>query len=316
VTIQTADRRTRIKALLAYAMIYFVWGSTYLAIRVGVRLSPPLLFAASRFLPPGVLLVAWSFARGTPLPTAKQWASISTIAFLIFVLDYGLLFLAEQHVPSGLTAVMMATIPAFMVLSEIVILGTQKLTARLAAALVVGTAGVAVLVSRSLNLGGAPVDALGAASLIFASISWSIAAALNRRLPLPDSKIMSSGAQMLLGGAMLALISALRGEWIGFHPSLLPASVWYASAYLAVFGSILGFTAYVWLIQHESPTRVGTYAYVNPVVAVLFGWLFGGEPIGTRTLVGSACVLLSVVTITTRQASKSLAGSPSVSKSS
>ena len=286
--------------LLAYAVIYFVWGSTFFAIRVGVLQSPPLLFAAGRIFPAGVVLFVWSLARGTRLPTAKQWASISVIALLIFVFDYGLLFPAERHVPSGLAAIMMATIPAFMALSEILILRTQRLTPRLAAALIVGIAGVFVLVSRSLNLGGVTVDGFGAASLIFASMSWSIAAVLSRRLPLPESKVMSSAAQMLMGGAMLAVVSGLCGEWRGFHPSLLPASVWYACIYLAVFGSIIGFTAYVWLLHHDSPTRVGTYAYVNPVVAVVIGYLLGGEEVGLRTLLGSACVLVSVLMIARR----------------
>ena len=299
---QTSDPATRFKTLLAFAIIYFVWGSTFFAIRVGVRQAPPLLFASVRFLAAGAALLVWSVARGVRFPSWRQWASIALLAFMIFVLDYGLLFWAEQRVPSGLAAVMMAMIPAFMALSEIVLLGTQKLTARLAMALLVGVGGVAVLVSRSLNLGGAPVESIGAAALIFASISWSIAAALTRRLALPESKVVSSGAQMFVGGAMLGLASALRGEWIGFHLSMVSASVWYAFAYLTVFGSIVGFTAYVWLIHRESPTRVGTYAYVNPVVAVVIGYVLGGEPVGIRTLIGSACVLVSVVMITTRRA--------------
>ncbi len=168
------------KILLAFAIIYFVWGSTYLAIRIGVHEVPPFLLAAMRFLVAGIVLYGWNIARGERSPTARQWASICLIAALIFDLDYGLLFWAEQRVPSGIAAVMLAIIPAFMALSEIIFLKTQKLTVRLAVALLIGLAGVAVLVSRSLNLGGAPIDRLGALALIIAAVSWSVAAAFTR----------------------------------------------------------------------------------------------------------------------------------------
>jgi drug/metabolite transporter (DMT)-like permease len=290
------------KTLLAFAIIYFVWGSTFLAIRVGVREVPPFLFACMRFLAAGLVLYGWMLARGERSPSARQWLSASLLALLIFVFDYGLLFWAEQRVASGVAAVMMATIPVFMALSEIVILRTQRLSFRLALALLIGIAGVAVLVSRSLNLGGAPIDSTGAIALIFAAVSWSIASVLTRKLPLPTSKVMSSGAQMLAGGAMLAVAAGLLGEFRGFRPLSVPREAWLALLYLIVAGSIVGFTAYVWLIHHESPTKVGTYAYVNPVVAVLVGYFLGGEALGLRTVLGTLFVLISVVVITTARA--------------
>lgn len=290
------------QTLLAFAIIYLVWGSTFLAIRIGVREVPPFLLAAMRFLVAGIVLYGWMRARGERSPSARQWLSVSLLAVLIFVLDYGLLFWAEQRVPSGMAAVMMATIPAFMALAEITVLGTQKLTVRLGAALLVGMAGVAVLMSPRLGLGGAPIDAVGAGALIVAAMSWSVAAALSRQLPLPPSKVMSSGAQMLAGGVFLAFTAAGLGELHRFHPATVSRAAWLALLYLIVAGSILGFTAYVWLIHHVSPTRVGTYAYVNPVVAVLLGYWVGGEALGLRTLVGTAFVLISVLAITTTRA--------------
>ena len=292
------------KTLLAFAIIYFVWGSTYLAIRVGVREVPPFLLAAMRFLIAGLLLYGWMIARGERSPTGRQWASASLLAILIFVLDYGLVFWAEQRVPSGVAAVMMATIPAFMALSEIILLRTQRLTFRLTLALLIGIGGVAVLMSSSLNLGGAPIDKVGAAALIVASISWSVASVLSRKLPLPPSKVMSSGAQMLAGGVFLALTAAALGEFRSFHPSTISRGAWLSLLYLIVAGSIIGFTAYVWLIHHESPTKVGTYAYVNPVVAVLVGYFLGGETIDPRTILGTLFVLISVVVITITPAKK------------
>ena len=295
----TASRPRAWKVLLAFAIIYFVWGSTFLAIRVGVREVPPFLLAGMRFLVAGIVLYLWMRARGTPSPSTREWGAALLLALLIFVFDYGLLFWAERRVPSGIAAVMMATIPAFMALAEILFLRTQRLTLRMGMALLLGMAGVAVLVGHSTSLGEAPLDTTGACALIFAAISWSVAASLSRKLSLPAAKAMSSGAQMLAGGVLLTVTAALLGEFRGFHPQAVSRGAWLALAYLIVAGSIVGFTAYVWLIHHESPTRVGTYAYVNPVVAVLVGYFFGGEAIGPRTIGGTLLVLVSVVVITT-----------------
>ncbi len=290
--------------LLAFAIIYFVWGSTFLAIRIGVREMPPLIFAAMRFTTAGLVLFVWMLIKRESRPDRRQWISIVAIAFLIFVVDYGLLFWAEQRVPSGIAAVILATIPVFMTLAEIVFLRTQRLTLRLSMALTVGLAGVAVLMSSSFNLGDAPVDRAGALALIVGAASWAAASILSRKLPLPPAKAMSSGSQMLAGGLMLALVSAAVGEPSRFHPSLLSRTAWLALVYLTIAGSIIGFTAYVWLLDRESPTKVGTYAYVNPVVAVGLGYAIGGEALGLRTILGAFCILVSVVVITTTPAAK------------
>ena len=295
------------KVLLAFAIIYFVWGSTFLAVRIGVREVPPFLLAAIRFWIAGLALYGWMVARGEPLPTARQWTSAFLLAILIFVFDYGLLFWAEQRVPSGIAAVMMATIPVFMALSEILLLRTQRLTLRLSMGLLVGIGGVAVLMSHSLNLGGGTIDTAGAVALIVAAMSWSVASALTLKLPLPSSKVMNSGAQMLAGAVLLTLTAAILGEFHRFHPRAVSREAWLSLLYLIVAGSIMGFTAYVWLIHHESPTKVGTYAYVNPVVAVLLGYFFGGEGLGMRTVLGTVLVLVSVLVITTTRAKKPMA---------
>jgi drug/metabolite transporter (DMT)-like permease len=287
------------KVLLAFAIIYFVWGSTFLAIRVGVREVPPFLLAGMRFLVAGIVLYGWMRVRGAPSPTAREWGAASLLAVLIFLLDYGLLFWAERRVPSGIAAVMMATIPVFMAIAEIIFLRTQRLTLRLGLALLTGLAGVAVLVGHSIELGQAPVDTAGACALIIAAMSWSLAASLTRRMPLPANKAMSSGAQMFAGGVLLTLSAALLGEFRGFHVQAVSRGAWLALAYLIMAGSIIGFTAYVWLIDHQSPTKVGTYAYVNPVIAVLVGYFLGGEAIGPRTVAGTVLVLVSVIIITT-----------------
>lgn len=291
------------KVLLAFAVIYFVWGSTFLAIRISVHEIPPLLLATMRFFTAGVLLFGFMLLRGEPWPRSREWASCFLLGALIFVGDYGLLFWAEKHVPSGIAAVMMATIPVFVAIAEIALLRTLRFTGRLALALLIGLGGVGVLMSRSLHLGDAPVDLAGAAALIVASMFWALATVLTRKLPLPGSKATSAGAQMVAGGLLLIAATVLHGDLRGFEAGAVTASAWAALAYLIVAGSLLGFTAYVWLIHRESPTKVGTYAYVNPVVAVLLGYFAAGEPLGLRTLLGTLLILVSVVVITLTKSS-------------
>jgi len=199
----TNTHRRSWKILLALAIIYLVWGSTYFAIRIGIREVPPFLFAAMRFLIAGMVLYGWMLAHGERHPSGLEWASIALLAILFFVLDYGLLYWAEQRVPSGIAAVMMATTPVFMALWEIIFLRILRPTLRLALALLLGIGGVAVLMSHSLHLGGVPIDKAGAVALVVAAMSWSVSSVLTRRLPLPAPKVMSSGAQMLVGGLVL-----------------------------------------------------------------------------------------------------------------
>lgn len=303
----THAHRSTWKTLLAFAIIYLVWGSTYLAIRIGVREFPPFLMAALRFIIAGGVLYGWTFARGERLPDRRQWMSISLLAVLFILLDYGLVFWAEQRVPSGVTAVMMATIPLFIALCEIALLRTQTLTLRLTLALLAGIAGVAVLASRSSFVGGAPIDPYGALALILGSFSWAVGTVLTRRLSLPSSKVVSSASQMLTGGVFLALAAGAFGEFRDFHPAAISRAAWISLLYLIVAGSIVAFTAFQWLVHHESPTKVGTYAYVNPVVAVLLGYFLAGESLGLRTILGTLLVLISVITITTAPAQKSAA---------
>ena len=300
----------RWKTLLAFAIIYLIWGSTFYAIRVGVHEVPPLLLAAERFTIAGAILFMWAIARGERLPSRREWATTAVLALLIFVVDYGFLFWAEERVPSGTAAVILATIPAFMALAEITVLRTERLTFRLGSALLIGLAGVVVLVDPSIGTAGAPVYALGAAGLLVSAVSWSAASVLSKKLPLPSSKVMSAAAQMLLGGLLLCIVAVAAGEQHGFHPGAVSSGAWIALAYLIVPGSIVGFTAYTWLIHHHSPTKVGTYAYVNPVVAVVLGHLLGGEVLDVRTVLGTVLVLASVIVITTRRKSSTATGGP------
>jgi drug/metabolite transporter (DMT)-like permease len=297
--LETTARPAAWKILLAFSIIYFVWGSTFLAIRVGVQEVPPFLLAGIRFFVSGIVLYGWLRLKGTPSPSRREWAAATLLGALIFLVDYGCLFWAEQRVPSGIAAVVLATIPVFITLLEIIFLRTQRLTLRLGLALLMGLCGVAVLMGHSLSFGEVPLNRAGALALLVAAFTWSVATILTRRLILPASKPMSAAAQMLAGGTQLFLLAAISGEFAGFHLEAVSAKAWFALLYLIVAGSIVGFTAYVWLLHHESPTKVGTYAYVNPVVAVALGYFVGGEAVGPRTLLGALLVLVSVITITT-----------------
>ena len=300
----------KLKTLTAFGIIYLVWGSTYFAIRIGVQEVAPLLLAAIRFTVAGAAMCAWALARGQRLPTPRQWGSIVLLALLMFVIDYGLLFTAERQVHSGMAAVMLATIPAFTAVAEILWLRTQRLTLRLAAALIVGLGGVVVLVDPAVGLSGAPIYWLSALGLVIAALSWSIASVLMRRLPLPAAKTMTAGTEMLAGGLLLGLAALLFGQEHGFDPAAVSVQAWVALAYLIVAGSLLAFGAYTWLIHHESPTKVGTYAYVNPLVAVIISYVFGSESLDARTVFGTVLVIASVVIIITGKTPKPAAAAP------
>jgi drug/metabolite transporter (DMT)-like permease len=290
------------KILLAFAIIYLVWGSTYLAIRVGVREMPPFLMAGMRFTAAGLALYGWMRLSGVPSPTWIEWRGATILGALVFLMDYACVFWAEQRVPSGVTAVIMASIPVCITLLEIIFLRTQRLTVRLSLGLLVGLGGVAVLMDPTSSLGEAPLDRWGAVALLVGCCAWSIGTVVSRRLVLPNSKPMSAAAQMLSGGVQLLILAAVSGEVSHFRPQDISRVAWFSLIYLIIAGSIVAYTAYVWLLHYESPTKVGTYAYVNPVVAVIVGASIGGEVIGKRTLLGMALILVSVVAITTMKA--------------
>jgi drug/metabolite transporter (DMT)-like permease len=279
-------------------MIYFVWGSTYLAIRIGVREMPPFLMAGLRFTAAGLAMYVWMRFSGTPSPSWKEWKGVTLLGTLMFLIDYACLFWAEQRIPSGIAAVILAMIPVCITLLEIS-LRTQAVSARLVIGLVVGLVGVGVLANPWASLGEAPLDHRGVVALLVACCGWSVGTIVTKRLVLPASKPMSAATQMLTGGVQLLILAALSGEITHFHGSAVSGKAWFSLMYLIIAGSIVAFTAYVWLLHYESPTRVGTYAYVNPIVAVILGGLLGGETIGARTILATILVLISVAAITT-----------------
>jgi drug/metabolite transporter (DMT)-like permease len=295
----TSSRPAAWKLLLAFAIIYLVWGSTYLAIRIGVREIPPFLMAGLRFTVAGLAMWAWLRVTGTPSPTLREWRDATVLGTLMFLIDYACLFWAEQRVPSGIAAVILAMIPVCITLLEITFLRTQRLTLRLGLGLAIGIIGVVVLMNPWASLGEAPLDRRGVIALLVSCCGWSVGTIVTGRLTLPASKPMSAAAQMLSGGVQLLALAAIAGEFAHFRAQGISSTAWLSLVYLIIAGSIVGFTAYVWLLHYESPTKVGTYAYVNPVVAVILGAALGGETVGRRTILGTALILISVIAITT-----------------
>lgn len=282
----------QVQILLAFFAIYILWGTSFLAIRIAVQEVPPLFAAGIRFFVAGVLLYGFMRLRGRPRPTGAQWRSFAIIGLLMFVAEYGPLFWAEQYVPSGIASVLEATLPLITMLLETLVFRRHRFSWRLLVAILVGFCGVGALLLRNeeQHFGMLPYVAI-----LAGATAWSLGSVLNRSLDLPESKALTAGAAMMLGGGTLLVVSASFGELHPFPHVSIRAGL--ALLYLVICGSLLGFTAFVWLLARMPATRVASHAYVNPVVAVALGYFVAGEIITTRTLIGTALVLASVVLI-------------------
>lgn len=282
----------RLRMVMAFFAIYFLWGTTFLAIRIAVEELPPLFAAGARFFIAGVVLLGFMLAKGEARPSARQWRNLLVMSLLMFVAEYGPLFWAEKYVPSGVVSVLAATIPIITLLMEMVIFRQQKWSLALAAATVLGFAGVGILL---LPGGAQHFPVLPCIAILGGCTAWSLGTVVTRRMDLPKARPVTSGAAMMLGGGMLLVISAGVGELHPWPHVSLRAGL--AVLYLIVFGSLLGFTAFVWLLAHMPATRVASHAYVNPIVAVALGYFFAAESVTMRTLAGTGLVLVSVFMI-------------------
>jgi drug/metabolite transporter (DMT)-like permease len=280
-----------LRVLLAFAAIYVLWGSTYLAIRIAVQQVPPLFAAGVRFLLAGTLLYAVMRFCGRPRPSGKEWGSLLAIGSLMFVVTYGLVFWAEQYVPSGFTSVLEATLPLITIALEVFVFRQQRFRWSLLIPIAVGFGGVLLLLLRNAQ----HIAILPCVAILGGGTAWSLGAVLTRSLPLPKSKGITAGAEMMLGGAILFILSASIGE---MHPfPHVSAKAVGALLYLVVAGSLLGFSAFVWLLGRMPATRVASHAYINPVVAVALGFFFAGEVVTARMLIGTALIVSSVALI-------------------
>jgi drug/metabolite transporter (DMT)-like permease len=281
-----------IRVMLAFFAIYVLWGTTFLAIRIAVLELPPLLAAGSRFFVAGVALFAFMRLRGHAGPTWEQWRNLLAMALLMFVAEYGPLFWAERYVPSGIASVLQATLPIVTLVLEMLVLRRQRFRWTVVVSTLMGFAGVGILLLPS---GREHLALLPCAAILLGTVTWSMGSVMSRSMDLPKSRPLTAGAAMMLGGAILLALSAGFGEMHPIpHVSLRGAL---ALLYLIVFGSLLGFTAFVWLLARMPATRVASHAYVNPIVAVALGYFVAGETITLRTLAGTVLVIASVFLI-------------------
>ena len=295
-TLTPQERQARTWMLVAFAIIYTVWGSTYLAIRVAVATLPPFLLAGSRFMVAGLGLLVWLWLRGVALPNARQWGHAFIAGGLLLLGGNGLVVWAEQTVPSNLAALLVALTPVWFALLEWVRPAGMRPTWQTATGIVVGFSGVAWMVAgRNPDGPGGPVNGWGLLALVLAGISWAAGSLWSRYHARPESPWMNAAAQMLCGGVALLLTAILRGEPGQFHAGAVSAQSWLALVYLVVFGSWIGFSAYIYLVKVATPARLATYAYVNPVISVVLAWLVLGESLSRQTLWAAGVSLIGVV---------------------
>lgn len=297
------SERQKWLTIVAFAVVYLVWGSTYLGIRIGLETMPPLLMAGTRFLAAGTILCGWSLARGAKRPTSGQWLRATAAGVLLLVLGNGGVTWAEQYVPSGIAALLVASEPFWLVLLAWGFFGGRRPGARTTAGLVIGLLGVGILVLPQ----GSDADAdsamlAGSLAILLAALAWATGSLYLRKADMPESPALSTGMQMLTGGAILTAFGLLRGEGHSFNPAEVSLASGLAFLYLTFFGSIVAFTAYGWLVTATTPARLSTYAYVNPVIAVLLGRVVAHEPIPPLGWVAMVVIVASVALVTTGEA--------------
>ena len=286
-------RKDSIKVVLAFLAIYIVWGSTYLAIRYAVETIPPLVTAGIRHTIAGSILLVWAMARGYR-PRREHWLAGSIVGALFFLVGHGTLHWAEQQVASGLAALLIATEPMFILVLAW-LSGQQKISRLSALGLAFGVAGVAILTGVELSSKGASL--IGMLAVLLGSLAWAAGVVISPKLKLPTDALARTAVPLVCGAVMLLATAGVTGEFHSLHWSAISLRSILGLAFLIVFGSIVAFTAYTWLLQRCPPTLVATHTYANPVVAVLLGWLLASEPLTARVALASVAILGAIVLI-------------------
>ena len=288
----------KLKIWTAMVVVYIFWGSTYLAIRYAVETIPPFLMAGTRFLVAGSILYAWRRLAGDRGPTKKQWITTAVIGALLLFGGNGMLSWAEQMVPSGVSALLIGAVPLWMTLIEALRPGGRRPNLAGMIGLAIGFGGIVLLVGPSLA-GGSKADLhpLGITILLVAALSWSLGSIYSRHADLPSSSLLGTGMEMLAGGVVLYLVGTLAGEWRSFALGNVSLRSWLGLAFLTIFGSMITFSAYAWLLRAAPLPLVSTYAYVNPLIAILLGSIFASEVLSARILIAALVIIGSVVLI-------------------
>ena len=291
-----APRPPTWKIIAGFGVVYVVWGSTYLAIRVGVETLPPFTMAGMRWLVAGLILFAFASLRGRPRVTAAQWRATALVGGLMLLGGNGLVCWAEQWVASGLAALLVGTVPLWFVFLDWTCFRGERPRRITLLGLLLGNAGVLILVGPH-RLGGQPIHIPGAVALLIACVSWALGSLYSRRANLPQPTWLASATQMIAGGVILLAVALAAGEFPRVRPHAVSWRSLAALAYLVVAGSILALTTYLWLLQVSTPARIATYAYVNPVIAILLGCWLLGEPFTPRVALAMAVIVTAVVII-------------------
>ena len=285
--------------LLNFAAVYFLWGGTFFAMKLGVESFPPLILAGMRHFSVGLALYPILRWRTGIRPTIVQWKTAAISGVLLLCVGNGGVCWAEQTVPSGVAALLVATVTLWMVIVDWARPGGHKPSRRILFGIVMGFAGMVILVGPAgLGLSGR-MDPVGAGVLIVASLAWACGSLYSKHGELPSSPMLGVAMQGLCGGTAVWILALLNGEWSKFHPLAAPMRAWLAVGYLFIFGSCVGFTAYLYILKKSTAARVGTYAFVNPIVALGIGWLLGGETLSQRTVLAGAVILTAVVLVIT-----------------
>lgn len=302
---RTASSKQTTLLIFSFAAVYLIWGTTYLAMRVAVHSIPPFMMASARFLIAGSVLYAILRWRGLPHPTLAQWKSALIVGSLLFLGGNGLVTWAEQEIPSGVAALVIATMPMWMTLFDWLFFGGPKPTFKVAIGVTLGIAGIVLLIGPTqLFRGTTELDLFYMLGLIFAPVFWSIGSLYCRKADLPQNVFMANASEMLCGGGVLLGVSIGFGEPFGFEFSQVTTEAWMAMMYLTLFGSVIALTAYAWLLKNAAATKVATYSYVNPIIAVFLGWLILSESISWQTGMAVVVIIAGVVLIVADKNSK------------
>ncbi|MCB9419711.1 MAG: drug/metabolite exporter YedA [Ardenticatenaceae bacterium] len=302
--ISPPPNKNAIKIVIAFAAIYIIWGTTYLAIRIAVETLPPFLMAGVRFVLAGLVTFVFLRSRGVPLPTREQWRSAAIIGAFLLVGGNGFVTWSEQQVPSGMAALIIATDPLWITVFDWLIFKGAKPGKKTVFGLILGFLGIVLLIGPGQMQGTSGISLFSLAVLFMAPVLWSLGSLYSREAALPENAFMATAVEMLCGGSFLVIAGLLTGEtarldWAGISLRSLTAM-----AYLTIFGSIVAFTAYVWLLKMVQASKVATYTYVNPVIAVFLGWLILSETVTAQTLIAVPSIILAVGLITTQTTKK------------
>jgi len=292
---------SRLQLVTAFAAVYIIWGSTYLAIKFAIISFPPFLMAGFRFLISSLIMLGIARLFSKEKIKIAFWKDAFIVGGALLLGGNGGVVWAEQVVPSGVTALIVATVPIWMVLFDWIHPHGNKPTLKIIVGLFLGLAGLIVMVSPTSLLAGEHVNPIGVGALLFATCAWAAGSVYSRKADLPKSKFLTVAMEMFAGGILLVLTGTIFGEWNNFHITNLSTESIAAFFYLIASGSVIGFTAYIWLLEAAGPARTSTYAYVNPLIAVVLGWMIGGEEITSRVIFASVFIILGVVFIITKK---------------